>query len=289
MSKRTEDITRSTTANIYACVSNLAEITSKLSTSTQELTTKLLEFQIKQEKANTEFLTILDKIQNQIKKLENSKHSTELDYKLSQIANTIVLRERIHIKINQHLDWPKNKQKRKLSVAKNIGCEYVYNLEETSAAPYNRDVTEEYIKFFLRELKKNPKTCQHLLLDSNPSKLQENVIALHCSQRHCRKSVAQTKKASELTFSYPFKEVLKILQIDCTSPKISEDEAIRIIEQIDHAIRVDESGERISSQDKRYSSLANEIPKFKINKLPSWAVHRGAIHMSSSASSSSGS
>ncbi|KAF0483286.1 hypothetical protein F8M41_023230 [Gigaspora margarita] len=412
MSRRTEDITRSTTANIYACVSNLAEVTSELSTNTQELTTKLLEFQMKQEKANTEFLTILDKIQNQIKKLENSKHSTELDHKLSQMANTIsekitedveviacdmtrfvdevvnkafenvlneinkkssekalneveddddddieedgeeiidcaedgrpmkqskkkshylpVLRERIHIKINQHLDWATNKQKRKLSIAKNIGCEYVYNLEETPAALYNRNVTEEYVKFFLRELKENSKTSkgetwtasaiqkiciayvtylrkQHLLLDSN------------------QKSVARTEKASELTFSHPFKEVLKILQIDCTSPEISEDEAealtkksgrkqlyvpemsfrseaaIRITEQIDHAIRVDESGERISGQvqpderirinqeDDRYSSLANEIPKFKINKLPPWAVCRGAIRTSSSASGSSGS
>ncbi|CAG8854595.1 44067_t:CDS:2, partial [Gigaspora margarita] len=119
---------------------------------------------------------------------------------------------------------------------------------ETPAAPHNRDVTEEYVKFFLRELKENPKTSegetwtasairktciayitylrkQYLLLDSNPSKLQENVIALRRSQRRRRKSVARTEKASELTFSYPFKEVLKILQIDCTSPEISEDEA----------------------------------------------------------------
>ncbi|CAG8820432.1 9398_t:CDS:1, partial [Gigaspora rosea] len=89
MSRRTKDIIRPTTANIYIRVNNLTEVTLELSTDTQEITTKLLEFQMKQEKANTEFLTILDKIQNQIKKLENSKHSTELDHKLSQIANTI--------------------------------------------------------------------------------------------------------------------------------------------------------------------------------------------------------
>ncbi|CAG8854639.1 5859_t:CDS:1, partial [Gigaspora margarita] len=77
--------------------------------------------------------------------------------------------------------------------------------------------------------------------------------------------------------------------------------AIRIIEQIDRAIRVDESGERISGrvqpderirinqEDERYSSLATEIPKFKINKLPPWAVRRGAFRTSSSASGSSGS
>ncbi|CAG8851836.1 8199_t:CDS:1, partial [Gigaspora margarita] len=89
MSKRTEDITRPTTANIYTRVSNLAEVTSELFTDAQELTLKLLEFKMNQEKANTEVLTILDKIQDQIKKLENSKHSTELDHKLSQMANTI--------------------------------------------------------------------------------------------------------------------------------------------------------------------------------------------------------
>ncbi|CAG8511377.1 13680_t:CDS:2 [Dentiscutata erythropus] len=349
MSRRTEDITCPTIANIYTHVSNLTKVTSELSTNTQELTTKLLDFQMNQEKTNTEFLTILDKIQNQIKKLENSKYSTELDHKLSQIVDTIgekitkdvevidsdmtgfvdevvnkafdkvmseinkstekalnevkddddnyidkdaeeahylpVLREQIHIKINQHLDWAKNKQKRKFSIAKDIGREYIYNLEETPVAPHNRDVTEEYVKFFLRELKKNLKTY------SNPSKLQENVIALCHSQHRCR--------ASELTFLHPFKDVLKILQIDCTSPEISEDEAeasskkrgrkklhvsemafrskeaIHIIKQIDHAIRVDKSGKR---------SSATKIPKFKINKLPPWAVCRGAIRTSSSAS-----
>ncbi|CAG8789976.1 20124_t:CDS:2, partial [Gigaspora margarita] len=116
------------------------------------------------------------------------------------------------------------------------------------------------------------------------------------------------------------KEVLKILQIDCTSPEISEDEAeastkkrgrkklyvsemsfrseaaICIIKQIDCTIRVNEFEERSSGQvqpnecihinqeDECYSSLANEIPKFKINKLPPWAVSRGAIHTSSSSS-----
>ncbi|CAG8568622.1 19509_t:CDS:2, partial [Dentiscutata erythropus] len=90
------------------------------------------------------------------------------------------------------------------------------------------------------------------------------------------KSVAQTKKALELTFSYPFKDVLKILQIDCTSLEISEDEA-----------SPKKHGRK--SSDKRYSSLATKIPKFKINKLPPWAVRRDAIRMSSSASGSSSS
>ncbi|CAG8730854.1 15972_t:CDS:2 [Gigaspora margarita] len=225
MSRRTEDITRSTTANIYICISNLVEITLELFTNIQELNMKLFKFQINQEKANTKFLTILNKIQNQIKKLENSKYSTELDHKLSQMANTIsekitkdveviasditrfmnevvnkafekvldeINKKSSEKALNKHLDWAKNKQKRKLSISKDIGHEYVYNLEETSA--------------------------------------------------------------------------------------------IHIIEQIDHAIKVDESGKRISSQvqpdecicinqeNECYFSLAIEIPKFKINKLPTWSV-----------------
>ncbi|CAG8749581.1 10102_t:CDS:2, partial [Racocetra fulgida] len=122
----------------------------------------------------------------------------------------------------------------------------------------------------------------------------------------------------KLTFSHPYKEILKILQINCTSPKISEDEAetsakkrgrkklyvpemtfkseeaIRIIEQIDQAIRVDESGEKSSSQfqpdkcicitqeNECYTSLVAEIPESKISKLTSWAVCKGAICTSSS-------
>ncbi|CAG8670145.1 32198_t:CDS:2, partial [Gigaspora margarita] len=173
---------------------------------------------------------------------DNNGNNIEKDAK--EIIDCAEDGERIRIKINQHLDWVKNKQKRKLSIAKNIGHEYVYNLEETPA---------------------------------NPSKLQENVIALHYSQHHNR-------------------EVLKILQIDCTFSKISENKAeastkkhgrkklyvsqisfrsevaIHIIEQIDHAIRVDESGKRISGR-----------------VQPDEPVRRGAIHTSSSASSSSGS
>ncbi|CAG8742579.1 11248_t:CDS:2 [Dentiscutata erythropus] len=162
MSQRTEDITRPTIANIYTRVSNLAEVTSELSTNTQKLTTKLLDFQMNQEKANTEFLTILDKIQNQIKKLENSKYSTELDYKLSQIADTISEKitedveviasdmtrfvdevvnkafDKVMSEINKKNGQPAKRNKKSLitfHVAKDIGYEYIYNLEEAPVAP----------------------------------------------------------------------------------------------------------------------------------------------------------
>ncbi|CAG8662620.1 6922_t:CDS:2 [Dentiscutata erythropus] len=268
MSRRTEDITRPTIANIYMCVSNLAEVTSELSTDTQELTTKLLEFQMNQEKANTD---------------------TELNYKLSQIADTIgeKITENVEViasDMTRFVDEVVNKAFNK------VMSEINKTKGETWTASAIRKICIVYVTY-LRQ--------QHLLLDSNPSKLQENVIALRCSQCY--------RRALELTFSHPFKDVLKILQIDCTSPEISEDEAkasskkhgrkklyvpemafrseeaIRIIEQIDHAIRVDESGEKssgrvqpdkcihINQENKRYSSLANKTPKFKINKLPSWA------------------
>ncbi|CAG8803267.1 28376_t:CDS:2, partial [Dentiscutata erythropus] len=58
--------------------------------------------------------------------------------------------------IDKDTEKAKNKQKRKFSIVKDIGHEYVYNLEEM--ALHNRDVTEEYVKFFLRELKENSKT-----------------------------------------------------------------------------------------------------------------------------------
>ncbi|CAG8778997.1 4033_t:CDS:2, partial [Racocetra fulgida] len=138
------------------------------------------------------------------------------------------------------------------------------------------------------------------------------------SKKFFPKSVARTEKASELTFSHPYKEILKILQINYTSFEISEDEAetsakkrgrkklyvpemafrseeaIRIIEQIDQAIRVDESVQpderiRITQEDEHYTSLVAEIPESKINKLPSWAVCKGAICTSSSDNSSSSS
>ncbi|CAG8685089.1 14819_t:CDS:2, partial [Dentiscutata erythropus] len=97
------------------------------------------------------------------------------------------------------------------------------------------------------------------------------------------KSVVQTKKASGLTFSHLFKDVLKILQIDYTSFKISENEA-----------------EASPKKHRRKSymfpkwlldlkSLAIKISKFKINKLPSWAIYKDTIHISSNASDSSSS
>ncbi|RIB19261.1 hypothetical protein C2G38_2307635 [Gigaspora rosea] len=262
---------------------------------------------MKQEKANTEFLTILDKIQNQIKKLENSKHSTELDHKLSQIANTISKKitedvEAIACNMTGFVDEIVNKAFKKVLSEINKKTK-----GETWTASAIQKICIAYVTYLCK---------QHLLLNSNPNKLQESIIALRHSQCHHRKLVAQTEKALELTFSYPFKKVFKILQIDCTSPEISKDEAeaeastkkrerkkiaIRIIEQIDRAIRVDESREKISGrvqpdkririnqEDERYSSLANEIPKFKINKLSPWAVCRDAIRTSSSANGSSGS
>ncbi|CAG8798722.1 26711_t:CDS:2, partial [Dentiscutata erythropus] len=232
----TEDITCPTIANIYMHISNLAEVTSELSTNIQELIIKLFEFQINQEKANTEFLTILNKIQNQIKKLENSKYSTELDHKLSQIANTIGEKitkdvEVIASDMTGFVNEVVNKAFDKVMSEINKSTEKVLNEVEDDNNDYIDKDAEEVFDCTEdgRPAKRNKKKSyylpQHLLLNSNPSKLQENIIALCHSQHHYRKSVAQTEKVLELTFSHPFKDILKILQIDCTSPEISEDKA----------------------------------------------------------------
>ncbi|CAG8786985.1 108_t:CDS:2, partial [Racocetra fulgida] len=136
--------------------------TSSFSTITEGLTTMLIEFKANQEKQNLDCK--LDQIAKKISEKINKDLET-IDNDIIRLMNKFlgdiikkvkVLRERIHIKINQHLEWAKKKKERKLSIAKNIRRTYIYNLGKTPAAPHNRDVTEAYVKFFQQELKDNP-------------------------------------------------------------------------------------------------------------------------------------
>ncbi|CAG8456339.1 12346_t:CDS:2 [Racocetra fulgida] len=176
---------------------------------------------------------------------------SKLDRKLDRIA------EKIGEKINEDLETMANDI---------IGLvdEFLGDIMEQVKASTIRKICVAYVTYLCK---------QYNLLENNP------------------KSVARTEKASELTFSHPYKKIFKILQINCTSPEISKDEAEtsakkhrrkKLYVQPDEHIR-------ITQEDERYTSLVAEIPESKINKLPSWAVCKGVIRTFSSDNSSSSS
>ncbi|CAG8573433.1 13664_t:CDS:2 [Racocetra fulgida] len=200
-------------------------------TSSLSTITEELATMLIESKANQE-----NKMLNQIQKIKNPQtsqidYNSELDHKLDRIA------EKIGEKINEDLE----------TIANDI-----------------IGLVDEFLGYIMEKVKEKSLSVAKDIRRTYVYNLGETPAAPH------NKDVTEAY-ASELTFSHPYKEILKILQINCTSSEISKDEAetlakkrrrkklyvpemafrseaIHIIKQIDRAIRVDESGKKGSGR-----------------------------------------